>query len=131
MNQFFAHIVDLFRWSPFQQKEVVEVNEFAARIKDPDVFLLDVRPTEDHLDEHIEGATNISAKDDGFMKKIKTTLPKDKTIAVYCKSGQCSTFAAELLVHKRYKVLELNGGFNAWKAAGMPTNKTASTQKAE
>lgn len=112
------------------QKEVVGVNAFAARIKDPDVFLLDVRPLEDHLEEHIEGATNISSKDPDFLGKIKEILPADKTIAVYCKSGQCSSIASELLVQKRYKVLELNGGFNAWKKANMPTVKAEGTQKA-
>ena len=130
MNKFLTYLVNLFRLFPSEPKEVVNVNGFADRIKDPDVFLLDVRPDADFQQEHIEGATNIPAKEDNFLKKVKTTLPTDKTIAVYCKSGQCSTIAAELLVQKRYKVMELDGGFNAWKNAEMPTVLSAVTPEA-
>jgi len=115
---------------PHMSPEIVDVNAFAARITDPDIFLLDVRPAEDYHQAHINNATNIPAKEDGFLKKAKNILPADKTIAVYCKSGQCSTIAAELLVQKRYKVLELNGGFNAWRNAGMPTVSPAGTPEA-
>ncbi|GEM_PF-355336 len=44
---------------------------------------------------------------------------KDAPILVYCRSGAMSTVAAQALVQAGYtQVYELDGGFNAWKAAG-------------
>jgi rhodanese-related sulfurtransferase len=44
---------------------------------------------------------------------------KSALIVLYCRSGSMSTTAAEELAAAGYaNVLEVDGGFNAWKAAG-------------
>ena len=50
-------------------------------------------------------------------------LPKDKTVAVYCRSGKRSKKAAAILVRNGYSVVELNSGYMGWTKAGMPTDR--------
>ena len=103
-----------------QGYENAEVNAFAERIKSPDVVLLDVRTAEEFDEGHLTNALNIDVKEEGFVEKAKSTLPADKTIAVYCRGGKRSANAAAMLAEEGFKVVNLLGGITAWKDAGMP-----------
>lgn len=92
---------------------------FALLIAKPDVVLLDVRTAAEFKEGHIENALNIDVKQNGFIEKAKATLSKDKTIAVYCRSGKRSANAAEQLGSEGYKVVNLMGGITAWKERNM------------
>ena len=59
---------------------------------------------------------------DDFAEKA-AKLPSDKTIAIYCRSGNRSKTAARILVDKGYKVVELASGFNGWVAAGKEVSR--------
>lgn len=107
-----------------QGYENAEVNAFAERIKSPDVVLLDVRTTEEFGEGHLANALNIDVKEEGFVEKAKSTLPADKTIAVYCRGGKRSANAATMLAKEGFKVVNLLGGITAWKDAGMPVGMT-------
>lgn len=104
-----------------QNFENVNVNKFAELIADPDVVLLDVRTQSEFDEGHLANALNIDVKQSDFVEQAKSTLPADKTIAVYCRSGKRSARAARLLTVEGYKVVNLGGGIMAWKEAGMPT----------
>ena len=103
-----------------QSYENAEVTAFAERIKSPDVVLLDVRTAEEFGEGHLTNALNIDVKEEGFVEKAKSTLPTDKTIAVYCRGGKRSANAAAMLAEEGFKVVNLVGGITAWKNAGMP-----------
>ncbi|MCH5240398.1 MAG: rhodanese-like domain-containing protein [Muribaculaceae bacterium] len=95
--------------------------EFSEAIKSPEVFLLDVRPQSDFEKTHIEGAHNIDVMDTDFDNEAMATLPKDKTIAVYCTTGKHSAIAQQKLLQLGYNVINLDNGINSWIAAGLPT----------
>ena len=96
----------------------VEVDEFEKVIADTAVVLLDVRTPEEYAEGHIEGAQNIDVLNDTFEEKACAVLPKDKTIALYCRSGKRSKKAAGILSAKGYKIVELNTGYLGWMGAG-------------
>jgi len=69
---------------------------------------------------HLEGAVNIDQAQGDFIQKAKAVLPKEKTIAVYCRSGRRSANAAGRLADEGYKCVNLKGGIIAWKEANEP-----------
>ena len=95
--------------------------EFSQAIKSPDVYLLDVRPMADYEKAHIEGAHNLDVDDADFITEAEDTLPKDKTIAVYCNTGKHSAIARQKLLDLGYKVINLDNGITSWIADGLPT----------
>ena len=68
--------------------ENADVKGFAVLMNDPNVVVLDVRSAEEFKEGHIEGAVNIDQAQNNFIVKAKATIPIDKTIAVYCRSGK-------------------------------------------
>ncbi|MBQ8456518.1 MAG: rhodanese-like domain-containing protein [Prevotella sp.] len=103
-----------------QNFENAEVQEFAELIADSNVVVLDVRTAAEFAEGHIQGAVLIDQGQSDFMEKAKATLPTDKTIAVYCRSGRRSANAAGRLADAGYKCVNLKGGIIAWKKANMP-----------
>lgn len=96
----------------------VGVDEFAEAIAQEGVRLVDVRTPEEYAEEHIAGAENIDVKADDFAEQIKGI---DGTVAVYCVKGVRSLKAAKQLAVQGCTVYDLDGGLNAWKQAGKPT----------
>ncbi len=85
-------------------------------------FILDVREAKELQDNgKIEGAVNIPLRD---LVKSLDKLPSDKAapILVYCAIGHRGALALEALNLLGYtNVKSISGGFNAWKAANLPT----------
>ena len=96
----------------------MEVDEFEKVIADTAVIRLDVRTPEEYAEGHIEGAQNIDVLNDTFEDKVCALLPKDKVIALYCRSGRRSKKAAGILTAKGFHVVELNTGYLGWTGAG-------------
>ncbi|MGM9841994.1 MAG: MBL fold metallo-hydrolase [Candidatus Limisoma sp.] len=100
--------------------EDTDVEGFSELIAKPDVVVLDVRTADEYKTGHIENALNIDVSQSDFLEKAKAVLPKDKTIAVYCRSGRRSAKAAELLTSEGYRAVNLSGGIIAWTNSNMP-----------
>ena len=97
-----------------QNFESLDVDAFEKVISDTTVVRLDVRSIDEYASGHIAKAINIDVMKDDFTTKATSLLPKDKTIALYCRSGRRSKKAAGILVENGYKVIELNSGISGW-----------------
>lgn len=63
--------------------------------------------------------TDLSIPFDRVADNVDQLPNLDASIVVYCRSGSMSTQAAKTLIGLGYtNVMELEGGFNAWKASG-------------
>ena len=99
--------------------------EAHALVKEGKAVLIDVR--EDHeLAESgmAEGAlwmpTSLMDEDEPRWKEFKASLPKDKKVILYCRSGQRSGRVAAFLAEEGFQT-ENAGGFKDWKGANLPT----------
>ena len=106
-----------------QNFENMEVKEFAKLIAGSSVVILDVRKPEEYAESHIKGAILIDQFQNDFIEQAKSKLPKDKTIAVYCRSGRRSANAAGRLAREGFKPVNLKGGIIAWTKEGQPVTK--------
>ena len=99
--------------------KTVDVAEFAKAVSDTSYVVLDVRTPAEHAEGYIPGTHfNIDVLEDGYTETALKTLPKDKPVALYCRSGNRSKTAARILADKGYEVVELGTGFRGWVAAG-------------
>jgi rhodanese-related sulfurtransferase len=79
--------------------------------------VIDVREAEDYAKGHIPGAINLPK---GTWENPKG-LAKDKINVVYCYTQQChlAAKACALFAANGFPVMELEGGFAAWKDSDM------------
>lgn len=96
-------------------------SEFSDAIKQPGIYLLDVRPASMYEASHIPGANNLDVTNPNFKDEALKILPKDETIAVYCQTGKHSAIAEGILKEEGFNVINLDNGINSWIAAKYPT----------
>ncbi len=125
MKRFFAFILAALglNIACSQNFENTDVKGFAELIDSADVVILDVRTTDEFNEGHIKGAILIDQNKSDFLELVRQLLPKEKTIAIYCRSGRRSANAAERLVKEGYKPVNLKGGILEWKKENMPVTK--------
>lgn len=82
--------------------------------------VIDVRTPAEFADGHIPGAKNFDIYDSGFTEAIRA-LPTSAMYIVNCQSGGRSAKACgKMQEFGLVGTLNLEGGFSAWKKAGLP-----------
>lgn len=104
------------------KKEIREVgiNDVQSRIQKNGVTVLDVREKEEWDEGHLPGATFLPR---GFLEvRVEKAVPdRGHPVIVYCAGGTRSAFAAKTMQDLGYTdVVSMEGGYGAWKNAGMP-----------
>ena len=115
-------------WGLFAQDKLqfssVDVKTFEKAIADTSFVVLDVRTAAEYAEGHIPGTDfNIDVLEEEFKARALKLLPKDKSVALYCRSGNRSKTAAKILSDNGYKVMELSSGIRGWAAAGQKVVK--------
>ena len=85
-------------------------------LKDKSIIVIDIRTKEEFDSGYIKGAVNIDYYKDDFKEKL-STLDKNKTYFVYCRSGRRSGNAKQVFDELGFKkVYNLEKGINEWIA---------------
>ena len=97
---------------------VLPVEEYAQNLNtDTTAYLIDVRTPEEYNEGHIEGAVLMNVMDEQTFLTGIDTLDASHTYYIYCRSGRRSQKASGLMSGRGLKVVDLQGGYNAWKEA--------------
>jgi rhodanese-related sulfurtransferase len=102
----------------------------AVRLMNQGALVIDLRSKEAFDAGHIGDARNVPA---GELESQADALKKwrDKNVITYCDTGTSGAAAARTLTRLGFtKVLNLDGGLNAWVKDNLPLTKTSAGGKA-
>ena len=89
--------------------------QFRELSKGKDVVILDVRTTEEFKEGYIENAIHTDVLQEEAFRKYISTLPKNKTYLVYCRSGKRSANALNIMKETGFdNVKHLQNGITGW-----------------
>lgn len=98
--------------------KTISQKKFERLSKKKNTVVLDVRTTDEYKAGHIPHATQIDVlKKEEFKAQI-SSLDKNKTYLVYCRSGKRSIDAMSTMKEMGFtKLYDLNGGYTNWTGA--------------
>ena len=97
------------------------VQQLAERMRQGAVTVVDVRDHAEWQAGHLRGVANIPL---GTLAQRIDEVPPTGAVVLHCQSGSRSAIAASLLQARgRSNVVDLEGGFAAWRAAGYPVEE--------
>lgn len=117
-----AVVVMLTRTSSTNAPKLISPSAYMQQFVDAKAThtLIDVRTAEEFASGHIAGAVNIPVE---VLASRLSDVPRDRTVVVYCRSGNRSKQAAEILSKAGYSDIRDLGGLNAWSAQGLPVTQ--------
>ena len=98
----------------------IPATEFAERMKEESLMVLDVRKNSEHLSEHVIGAQNFPV--DFINEKLKE-LDSQPTYYVHCAGGYRSMIAASIMKRNGYDLVDIAGGFKAIAETDAPKSE--------
>jgi rhodanese-related sulfurtransferase len=80
-------------------------------------LILDIREPHEWAAGHIDGSQHLPMD---TLLRDPGQVPKDRPLALVCRSGNRSAFAAQRLAALGFEVTDLEGGLVAWARTGLP-----------
>ena len=99
---------------------VKEVHDLVA--KDTNVFLLDVRTEDEYASAHLRKAYHIPV--DELASRIGE-IPTSKKVIAYCRTGNRSEHASEILKQHNIAAPSMDGGILEWEREGFETESSS------
>ena len=103
----------------------ISVKEAADLVQNPPqgLTIVDVRTPAEYREGHIAGAVNMDFFGASFESQI-LTLPKDKPVLLYCRTGNRSAGAYDAMEKEGItNILHMNEGITGWQKQGLPLQK--------
>ncbi|MGB0845203.1 MAG: rhodanese-like domain-containing protein [Thiolinea sp.] len=123
----FIAVLGMIIWTEFsrltRKYKQLDVNQAVLLMNRDNTLVLDVREDKELNDGKIRDARHIALKD--LNKRIaELDKNKDDPLLVYCRSGNRSGMACNMLTKAGFNnVNNLGGGFVAWEGANLPISK--------
>lgn len=95
----------------------ISPQDYQENYASDDHMLIDVRTPAEFADGHIQGAVNIPL--DSLPGRLNE-LPTDKPLVVYCRSGNRSATAVNIMADAGLTGIADMGGIISWAQAGYP-----------
>lgn len=94
--------------------EDIPSSTFHDLMLQPDTVIIDVRTAGEFAGGKIRGARNLDIMSASFANQVKN-LPKDKVYLLYCRSGNRSGQACDIMADLGFEKLKnLSGGIMRW-----------------
>jgi rhodanese-related sulfurtransferase len=106
----------MFNFFKSKPKNYIDLGaeDFHKAMKEKDAVILDVRTAGEFQSGKFKGARNIDIMSPSFTTQVQN-LPKDKKYYVYCRSGNRSGQACELMADMGFEsTFNLAGGIMRW-----------------
>ena len=102
-----------------EQPQNISVTDAFSMIQNGDVTILDVRNQYETItDGKIANSQLIPVQ---VLDSYLDRLDNSKTILVYCRTGNRSAVASNILRGRGFNAVNVLGGINSWRANGLPT----------
>ena len=89
-------------------------DEFAKKMEDKRMVVLDVRTPEEYSEAHLDGAVLLNIADPAFPEELDR-LDRDAPYLVYCRSGSRSWTAGRYMIQLGFtEVYNLEDGIISW-----------------
>ncbi len=100
-----------------QSSSLLAVEEFSKQCLGQSAHLVDVRTPSEWAEGTLPAALNIDYNNPNFEPELQK-LDKTKTLCIFCQVGGRSAKAHKIALNLGFKqVIELDGGYKAWKNA--------------
>jgi len=101
------------------QMQPVTLQELYARLDEPDLIILDVRPALEYAQGHIAGARSIPV--DELPHRLQE-LSRKQEIVAYCRGPYCvfADEAIQILSTHGFQARRMQEGYPDWKLAALP-----------
>jgi rhodanese-related sulfurtransferase len=110
----------LARWLGPRAPSVSVEEAYERYHGDGQALFVDVRQPVEHDSGAIAGAALVPLTELG---RRLPALPRERRILTICRSGHRSPLAARRLRKAGFDVLNVTGGMDAWRSAGLPVEK--------